>query len=244
MRHSKVGIGLLSVAALLLPPSSEAATCSAQARYVKAASRDAKGFKQGITLAVSASTSSHGLVSYTISYKDKDGGSQTKTASTAYKFSASAAATSAGNGGTKVTDDTVLGAGACTDAKPCSVVGATIGEVTCLKEGGGRCSTTATYSDSASKDAKGFKQAVGFNLSSADCGASCRGLVKYTLQWKDKDGTAKTDQKNVSYKMSAGGSASEVEVIDETVLGATQCTAKGPCTVTGATIDKVSCFAE
>jgi hypothetical protein len=244
MRHRTIGVGLLSVSGLLLSPSLQAATCNAQARYVKATALDAKGFKQGVTLAVSASTAGHGLVSYTISFKDKDGGSQTKTANVQYKFSPSAASASGGSGGTKVTDDTVLGAGACTAAKPCSVLGATVGEVSCFKDGGGKCSTTASYVDSTSTDPKGFKQGVNFNLSSADCGAACHGLVKYALKWKDKDGVEKTDQKNVSYKMSAGGSAGEIEVTDETVLGATMCSDKSPCTVTGATVDKVSCFAE
>jgi len=242
MGHSKVGIGLLSVAGLL-SASSEAATCSAQARYVKAASRDAKGFKQGVTLAVSAGTAGHGLVSYTVSYKDKEGGSQSKAASVQYKFTPGAAA-AGGGGGTKVTDDTVLAAGACTDAKPCSVSGATIGEVSCFKDGGGKCATSAAFAGSASADAKGFKQGVSFNLSSADCGPACHGLVKYAVRWKDKDGVERTDQKSVSYKLAAGGSANEIEVTDETVLGATHCSDKSPCSITGASVEKVSCFAD
>jgi len=244
MRVLRIGVGVLCLPGLLLSPSSEAATCSAQARYVKAAARDPKGFKQGVTLAVSASANGHGLVSYTITYKDKDGGSQTKTANVPYKFSSAAATASGGGGGTRVTDETVLGAGACTDAKPCAVVAVVAAEASCLKDAGGKCAVTPSYVDSAAKDAKGFKQGVNFSLASADCGAGCHGLVKYTLKWKDKDGVEKTDAKSVAYKMSADGSASEVEVTDETVLGPTHCTDKNPCTIISAAADKVSCLTE
>lgn len=143
-----------------------------------------------------------------------------------------------------MTDETVLGAGACSDAKPCSVVGAVVGEVSCFKDGGGKCSTSASYVDSGAKDAKGFKQGVSFNLASSDCGAACHGLVKYTAKWKDKDGVEHSDEKNVTYKMSAGGASNEIEVVDETVLAAMACSDGSPCKVTGATVDKVSCFVE
>jgi hypothetical protein len=244
MRVLKIGVGLLPAAALLLPHSLEAAMCTAQARYVKAAAQDAKGFKQGVTMAVSASTTGHGLVSYILSYRDKDGASHTKTANVPYKFSPSAASASGGSGGTRVTDDTVLLAGACTDAKPCSLLGASVTEVSCFKDAGGRCSTSASFVHSASRDAKGFKQGLDFDLSSSSCGAACHGLVKYSLRWKDKDGMEQLIQRNVTYKMSAGGSVGEIEVIDDTVLGAMQCTDKSPCTVTGAIVDKVSCFTD
>jgi len=244
MRHLKAGIGLLSVAGLLLPGGAQAATCNAQARYVGATGGDAKGFKQSVKLAVAASAAGHGLVSYTISYKDKDGASQSKAASVQYKFLPGAASSAGGGGGSSVSDDTVLEAGSCTAAAPCAVVGASVAEVSCFKDPSGRCSATASYADSQSKDGKGFKQGVNFTLASADCGASCHGLVKYALTWKDKDGAQKTSQKSVSFKMAAGGAAGEVEVVDDTVLAATQCSDKSPCTVTGATVDKVSCFAD
>lgn len=98
--------------------------------------------------------------------------------------------------------------------------------------------------DSGAKDAKGFKQGVSFNLASSDCGAACHGLVKYTAKWKDKDGVEHSDEKNVTYKMSAGGASNEIEVVDETVLAAMACSDGSPCKVTGATVDKVSCFVE
>lgn len=243
MRQLTVGVGVLSVVGWMVPGGLEAATCTAQARYVSAKGGDAKGFKQSVKLAVAASATGHGLVSYTISYKDKDGASQTKTASVPYKFAGGGAA-SGGGGGSSVSDETVLEAGACTAAAPCSIVSASVTEVSCFKDPSGRCAATAAYGDSQSKDGKGFKQAVNFTLSSADCGASCHGLVKYALKWKDKDGAEKTSAKSVPFKMSAGGAAGEVEIVDDTVLGATQCTAASPCTVTGATIDKVSCFAD
>lgn len=243
MRHLKTVAGLAFLAGLLSPSSLEAATCAAQARYVRATPGDAKGFKQAVTLAVSASAAGHGLVSYTITYKDKGGASQSKTANVPYKFAGAGGGASSG-GRTRVTDETVLGAGACADAKPCGVAGVTVTEVSCFKDAGGKCSASATYGESAPRDSKGFKQGVSFNLSSADCGDACHGLVKYALKWKDKDGVEHSDPKNVSYKMSAGGSANEIEVTDDTVLGAASCADGHPCQLTGVTIDKVTCFAD
>lgn len=243
MFRLKTITGIALLATLGWPSATRAATCSAQARYVRATPGDAKGFKQAVTLAVSASAESHGLISYTVSYKDKSGVTQSKTASVQYKFAGGGAA-GATAGGTRVTDETVLGAGACAESKACTVHGATLVEVSCFKDAGGRCSATASYVGSAARDAKGFKQAVDFDLSSGDCGPACHGLVKYSLKWTGKDGVQHDDAKSVSYKMSGGGSGNEVEVTDDTVLGVGGCADGSPCKVTGVTVDKVSCFAD
>lgn len=243
MPQVKTIAGLAVLAALAGPSTTHAATCSAQARYVRATAGDAKGFKQAVTLAVSASATGHGLVTYTITYRDKAGATQSKTANVSYKFTGGGAAGASG-GGARVTDETVLGAGACAEGKACTVQGATIVEVSCFKDEGGKCSAAASYVDSASRDAKGFKQGVNFDLSSGDCGAACHGLVKYSLRWTGKDGVQHEDAKSVSYKMSGGGRADEIEVTDDTVLAATACADGSPCKVTGVSIDKVSCFAD
>jgi len=249
MRHlPKTSVWVVSVLGLVLPSGLDAATCTAQARYVKAEPKDAKGSKQAITLAVSASRAGHGFVTYNIAYKDKDGNSQTEAAVSQYAFvpsAASSASTGGGSGGAKVADEAVLGAGACAEAKPCKIVSVAVNDVTCFQdEASKKCTAKATYVDSAPKDATGSKQGVNFDVASSDCGAGCHGLVKYTIKWTDKDGAEKADAKSGSYKMSGGGAAPEVEVIHETNLAPVKCSDRNPCTVTGATIEKVSCSAD
>jgi hypothetical protein len=180
-------------------------------------------------------------------WKDKAGAQQTSTGKTVkYAFvPGQGTATSGSGGGSQVTDSTVLEAGACADSNPCKVTGATVGEVSCFKDdgaGSGKCATSASYVSSAPTDAKGFKQDVHFSVAS-DAGSASHGLVKYTLQWTDKSGAAKTSSKSVPYKgLSGGGGGNEIQVVDDTVLGAGACADGTPCSVTGGAIEKVSCF--
>jgi hypothetical protein len=222
-----------------------AATCDAAGRFVGGKPVDAKGFKQAVTVAVAPKCGGpcHGLVTYTVQWKDKSGATQSSTGKTVkYAFLPGQGSAGAGSGGgSNVVDSTVLEAGACADATPCRVTGAAVNEVSCFKDGGGRCATTASYSGASATDTKGFKQDVGFVVSS-DAGSAAHGLVKYTLQWTDKTGSAKTSSKSVPYKGSSGGGGggNEIQVVDDTVLGAG---ADGsPCSVIGGAIEKVSCF--
>lgn len=247
MSKLHLSLRLMAATPFLLGQVAGAADCNGQARYVKSEAKDGKGFKQAITIAVAPGCTGpcHGLVSYTVTWKDKAGAEQkTEGKNVKYTFApgqGSAPAGAAAGGGTRVTDETVVDAGACADGTPCKVTGATVTEVSCFKEGGGKCTATATYVGSESKDGKGFKQGVTFDVSSADGGAAYKGLVKYTLNWTDKGGAAKTSSKNVPYK-SGGGGGNEVEVVDETVLGAGACADGTPCAVVSVSIDKVSCF--
>lgn len=244
-----LSLRLLVVVPFVLAPVAEAANCTAQARYVKAEAKDGKGFKQAITLAVAPGCKGpcHGLVTYTVKWKDKSGAEQTSDGKNVkYTFapgqgSAPAGGAAAG-GATRVTDETVVDAGACADGTPCKVTGAKVDEVSCFKEGGGKCTATAAYVGSEAKDGKGFKQGVTFDVTSGDGGAAYHGLVKYTLEWTDKGGAAKTTSKNVSYKAAGGAGASEIEVVDETVLGAGACADGTPCSIVSVSVDKVSCF--
>src|SRR5689334_3031391 len=98
MRYLSSRTGLAIVAVTFLPVALEAAaSCTAQARFVKSEPKDEHGFKQSITLAVSASKAGHGLINYTVSYKDKSGANLTDSSAETYKFVPSAA--TAGGGG-------------------------------------------------------------------------------------------------------------------------------------------------
>jgi hypothetical protein len=221
-----------------------AASCAATGRFVAAKPSDGKGFKQAVTVGVSPDCAApcHGLVTYTVEWKDKAGAGQTATGKNVKFTFVPGQGSSGGSGGAGVTDSTVLEAGACADATPCKVTGATVDEVSCFKDAGGKCAASASYTGSSATDTKGFKQDVRFALSSPDGVTAAHGLVKYTLQWTDKAGVAKASSKNVPYKSLAGGGASEIQVVDDTVLGAGACADGAPCRVTGGSIEKVSCF--
>jgi hypothetical protein len=244
MRQLKTTVGLLSVAGLFLPGALEAASCTATARYVGAEPKDDRGWKQAITIAVSADKAGHGLVNYTVAYQDKAGASFTEASNESYKFVPSAATASSGGGGasggsTVVSDDTYV------SLKPYTVTGATIKDVTC-RTPKAKCTATATYASSADGSKKGWAK-VNFNLVSADCGGSCTGAVTYTLAYKDSAGAEQTKSGIYTYTVSGtggGGGAPEVQVVDEALLASKNCPKGGMCKVTGVTIDKVSCFAD
>ena len=243
MRQLKTTVGVLSVAALFLPGALEAASCTATARYVGAEPKDDRGWKQAITIGVSADKAGNGLVSYTINYTDKAGASFTTTANENYKFDPATATASGGGGGTggatSVSDDVYL------SLKGFTVVSVTVNDVSCYKESKGKCTATASYVDNGPGSAKG-KAKINFNLNSADCAGACNGYVKYSLTWKDADGVEKTQPGIHNYKVTGsggGGGAPEVQVVDETLLDNAKCPKGGSCKVTGITVDKVSCFA-
>jgi len=243
MRQLKTTVGVLSVAALFLPGALEAASCTASARYVSAEAKDDRGWKQAVTLAVTADKAGNGLVSYTINYTDKAGASFTEGSTERYVFDpATATASGIGPGGTggatTVSDDVYL------SLKGFTVVSVTVNDVSCYKESKGKCTATASYVDNGPGSAKG-KAKINFNLNSADCAGACNGYVKYSLTWKDAAGAEKTQPGIHNYKVAGsggGGGVPEVQIVDETLLGNANCPKGGSCKVTGATIDKVSCF--
>ena len=226
------------------PEAVRAQSCAATGRFVAAKPSDGKGFKQAVTVGVSPNCAApcHGLVTYTLNWKDKAGASQTTTGKTVKYAFVPGQGSAAGAGGAGVTDATVLEAGSCTDAAPCKVTGAKVDEVSCFRDAGGRCTAAASYVGASATDSKGFKQDVRFALSSPDGVTAARGLVKYTVQWTDKSGAARTSSKSVAYKSLTGGGGSEIQVVDDTVLGAAACTDGSPCRITGGSIEKVTCF--
>jgi hypothetical protein len=247
MRHRRSFVFVVALGTSFAGSGSEAlraASCDATGRFVAGKPSDGKGFKQAVTVGVSPSCTApcHGLVTYTLEWKDKSGASQTATGKNVkYTFVPGQGSASSG-GGAAVTDATVLEAGACADAAPCKVTGATVTEVSCFRDAGGKCAASASYTGASSTDTKGFKQDVRFALSSPDGVSAAHGLVKYTLAWTDKAGVAKTSTKNVPFKSLAAGGASEIQVVDDTVLGAGACADGSPCRVTGGSVEKVSCF--
>ena len=195
VRRSIFVLGVCGVFGWMGGDGVSAATCEAGGRFVGGKPADGKGFKQAVTVAVAPKCGGpcHGLVTYTVMWKDKAGAQQTSAGKTVkYAFVPGQGTASAGGGGSQVTDSTVLEAGACADSNPCKVTGATVDEVSCFKDGGGsgKCATSASYASASPTDSKGFKQDVHFSVSS-DAGSASHGLVKYTLQWTDKTGAAK-----------------------------------------------------
>jgi hypothetical protein len=234
MRHALpilCGLVLTVPAVSAQTATSSSRSCTAQVRYVKAEAKDAHGFKQAVTFAVSANKAAHGLISYTMQFIDNSGNPLTETSNESYKF--------VPGGGSNTADDVYLSLNGYT------VTGVTVTEVSCYKEPSGRCTASATYVGDAPGTAKG-KALLSFSLASSDCGASCHGYVKYNLAWKDKDGTPKSQSGIHDFKLAGGGGgggASEVEVVDSTNL-VPSCSKTNPCKLTGVTIDKVSCFAD
>jgi hypothetical protein len=109
------------------PARSSSRSCTAQARYVKAEPKDGYGFKQAVTLAVSADKAAHGLINYTISYTDKSGTALTDTSNEPYKFIPTAGPEA------MIVDDTNLGV-KCSKTNPCTVTGVTVDKVSCFAD--------------------------------------------------------------------------------------------------------------
>jgi hypothetical protein len=246
MRQLKTTVGVLSVAALFLPGALEAASCTAEARYVKGEAQDAIGFKQALTFAVAADKAGHGLINYTMNFTDKAGASLTEAGNESYKFNPAAATASSGGGGAATGGATTVSHDLYLSLKGFTVVGVTVNDVSCYKESKGKCTATASYVDSGPGSAKG-KAKINFNLNSADCAGACSGYVKYSLTWKDSAGVEKTQSAIHDYKVTGsgggGGGKPEVQVVDNTNLSP-KCSKANPCTLGSVTVDKVSCFAD
>lgn len=236
------GVALLVATAITaMPRVSQAAPCNAEAHYVSAAPTDAKGLKQIVKFVVAAGGCGalcQGYVNYTLRWTDSQGAETTVAKIVSYKLSETGAVRV---GGGTVVDDTILKAGACTEAAPCSIVGADVDKVTCRRADGRACEVRARAVENARGDAKGFKQNIKFWLQSADCGTSCEGYVTYTLRWKDKAGVVATDSKTVKYSLIPNTAFLALEVADDIYLKSGACNDGKPCKILGATIDKVSC---
>jgi hypothetical protein len=135
--HHSPLVAIALVVGSCLPAMSLAATCTASVRYLGADAADAKGFKQSVRLGVSTGRAAHGLVNYTIEYRDKDGATQHKATNARYTFDPGTAPEVALADGTRIrelplTDDAVLAAGHCADKQPCAVAGVNVDKVSCF----------------------------------------------------------------------------------------------------------------
>jgi hypothetical protein len=135
MQHA-AAIALLLTAGLTVSNDAAAANCSTSVRYLRAEARDAKGFKQALSFGVSSNLNSRGLISYTVTYTDKAGATQTKTGNAQYNYDAGQSVETELPDGTKIdevtiTDETVLAVNACTDSAVCRVTDVTIDKASC-----------------------------------------------------------------------------------------------------------------
>ena len=193
VRRSIFVLGVCGVFGWMGGDGVSAATCEGRGRFVGGKPTNGKGFKQAVTVAVAAKCGApcHGLVTYSVHWRDKAGAQQISTGKTVkYAFVPGQGTASVGSGGgAQVTDSTVL------EARP----GATRTLESDRRDGRrgqlfqGRWSwlrqvrSSGSFVSSAPTDAKGFEQDVHFSVSS-DAGSASHGLVKYTLQWTDRAG--------------------------------------------------------